>query len=168
MNVEELYQIVQDYLYEERESLKACRQLAQESASPVVQYLSQLIADEKELGLKVFTEIANSLRGSIEFRPTLPQVPYLDETSASPEEFSALAQILAQSRANQLKLRTLARAVNPQRSASLWPELVRWTAANPPKEQQLLRFLLNRLHTRVPAQAAQHRKTPSPLAFDRN
>lgn len=168
MNVETLYRAMQDYLYEERETLNASRRLADEANSPVVRYVADLLAKDKADNLNTFEALANALGNSVEFRHDTPAVPFPGDVPAE-AEIAALAALNQRTAEGQKRLEALYNGVIPMKNTSLWPEMIQWARSNQEKEARLLKAVLRR---KAPALAAKHAaKRPlnrSSIALDHN
>lgn len=144
---QELYDQFTHHAEHEAAVIAEYRRLAEETTSPDVRYLLDLIIDDELRHHQVVDELARTVRSNAATGDGTAPVPALAfRHPDAPALRDASRRFLALERADLRQLRRLRRRLRRRRDTSLRPLLARIMLADTQKHVMILRFVLRRLH----------------------
>lgn len=138
---ENLLEQIGEHVKGERELLESYAELAEEGPEHV-RYLIELILDDEARHHRLFGEMANKIRGDIEWRPIEPAMPFLDNKRADRTRLSeATARFLELEREDAWALEKLRKELRPMRNTTLSDLLVQMMEFDTKKHIAILEFI---------------------------
>jgi hypothetical protein len=145
---QELFDHFESHVDSERELIAEYRELAESTSVPGFRYLAELILADEQRHHELFTDLAETIRAEVEFRPDIPVPPISLNRLAEDERKRILAltdRFLALERDDARDLARLAKELDSVRDTTLWHLLVRLMQADTEKHIQILRFIRDRV-----------------------
>lgn len=144
---QELYERFRRHAEHEGAVIDEYRRLAEDTTSPDVRYLLELIIDDEERHHQVVDEMARTLRthaASGDGSAPVPALAFRHHDAAALRQ--ATRHFIRLEADDRRQLRRLRRHLRHQRDSSLRPLLARILLADTQKHLMILRFLARRLH----------------------
>jgi hypothetical protein len=128
------------HMQNEGELLAAYKAVSEEADAEYVTYLVTMIFEDEVRHHRLFTELVNALRSSVE-RTDESTVPMVRNV-ANPEALrDATAELLDRERTDARELKRLAKDLRDLRGTSVWPVLVEVMERDTEKHQTILAFV---------------------------
>ena len=128
------------HMEQEGALLAKYRDLAGQCDADYFQYCVELIVEDEMRHHRLFSELANAIRGAVERTDGLA-VPTVGNASNPDELLAATKQLLERERADEKELKRLSKNLRDLRGTSVWPVLVEVMERDTEKHQSILRFL---------------------------
>jgi hypothetical protein len=146
----DLFQHLTEHLETESVLLTSYQQLVDKADAPYVSYLIDLILEDETRHHRLFGELLNAMRASVE-RVDGTQVPLVTTTSAARELLEATERFLKAEQADARELKRLSRikGLRSMQGHSVWPLLVGLMERDTEKHQTILRFIRTQLRRQL-------------------
>ena len=136
------------HMEQEGALLAKYRDLAGQCDADYFQYCVELIVEDEMRHHRLFSELANAIRGAVERTDGLA-VPTVRNASNPDELLAATKELLERERADEKELKRLSKNLRDLRGTSVWPVLVEVMERDTEKHQSILRFLEQQLEDQI-------------------
>ena len=128
--------------------LASYQKLTEQSDAEYVTYLVNMILEDEIRHHRLFSELVNTLRSSVE-RTEGTSVPLVRNAANPVELLEATERLLDRERVDERELHRLSRELRDLRGTSVWPVLVEIMERDTEKHQGILRFLKQQLSDQI-------------------
>ncbi len=152
-----LFDHLTEHIHAEAKLLATYKAVVEIAGSDYASYLFALIVEDEVRHHRLFEELANALRSSVE-RTAGPTVPMVKAAAHPGELLEVTEQLLDAEEADAQELKRLAQDKNlgRMRGQSLWPLLIELMEHDTEKHQKILRFIRARLRDDLRQRHSRH------------
>jgi hypothetical protein len=139
-----IWEQLETHIEAEKNILDDYRRFAEVAETPEVRYLIGLILDDELRHHRTFRDLANAVRGAIEWREIEPRVPDRGYLPLSSDLLDRTKRFIAVEEEDLRQLGTLRRQLQPVHKTTLWPLLVELMELDTKKHLRILEFIAER------------------------
>jgi rubrerythrin len=137
----EIWAQLSGHIESERDIMSGYAELAEQAEEPEVRYLIRLILDDEARHHRIFLELANALRGHIEWREIDPSVPDRSFRALPKEVIEKTKRFIAAEKTDASQLEKLHRNLRSVADTTLWSLLVELMELDTKKHLRILEYI---------------------------
>lgn len=138
---EDLYEHLTSHAETEGEILSEYRRVAESSPAAALRYLASLILEDEVRHHELFRQLADALKADVEAQPEDPAIPRLGHWGDVTEVIEVTERLLAEERADAVRLRKLAHELGDMADTTLWGLLIELMQMDTSKHVKILEFV---------------------------